>query len=57
MMLEADERTIDLERQKNHIHSLLVSGYSMIFVAEQEDRLIGYLGAYGGEFRRNRHKV
>jgi RimJ/RimL family protein N-acetyltransferase len=57
MMLEPDERTIDAEQQKNWIQSLLASENSMIFVAEHEKELVGYLGAFGGEFRRNRHKV
>ena len=57
MMMEPDERKIDVEQQKNRIQSLLTSGNSMIFVAEHDKELVGYLAAYGGEFRRNRHKA
>jgi RimJ/RimL family protein N-acetyltransferase len=57
MMLEPDERTTDAEQQKERIRSLLATGNSMIFVAEDDKELVGYLGAYGGDFRRNRHKA
>ncbi|WP_067623588.1 GNAT family N-acetyltransferase [Alicyclobacillus acidiphilus] len=57
MMLEPGERITNVEQQKNAIHSLLAAGNSMVFVAEDAGKLVGYLGAYGGEFRRNKHKV
>ncbi|GMA62031.1 GNAT family N-acetyltransferase [Alicyclobacillus fastidiosus] len=57
MMLEPNERTTNLKEQRNYIQSLLGAANSMVFVAEHEDKLVGYLGAYGGEFRRNRHNV
>ena len=52
MMLEPDERTTVAEQQKGRIRSLLATGNSMIFVAEDDKELVGYLGAYGGEFRK-----
>ncbi|GMA64190.1 GNAT family N-acetyltransferase [Alicyclobacillus fastidiosus] len=57
MMLEPDERTINVQQQRDAINSLLATGNSMIFVAEDNGKLVGYIGAYGGEFRRNKHKV
>lgn len=57
MMLEPDERPIDVQQQTNRLRSIISSGNSMIFVAEQDGELIGYLGAQGGTFRRPRHKV
>ncbi|MCI0184913.1 GNAT family N-acetyltransferase [Sulfoacidibacillus ferrooxidans] len=57
MMLEPDERTANVQQQRNAINSLLAAGNSMVFVAEDDGNLVGYLGAYGGEFRRNKHKV
>ncbi|MFB5192828.1 GNAT family N-acetyltransferase [Alicyclobacillus fastidiosus] len=57
MMLDPGERTTNLKEQKRFIQSLLDARNSMVFIAEHEDRLVGYLGAYGGEFRRNRHNA
>ncbi|HLO18608.1 MAG TPA: GNAT family N-acetyltransferase [Anaerolineales bacterium] len=55
MMLEPGERTLTTEEQDQRIRRVLSQDNQMIFVAENENRLIGFLGAYGGGFRRNRH--
>lgn len=55
MLLEPGERTTTLEQQQQRIEELLGSRASMIFVAEDEDGLAGYLGAYGADARRARH--
>lgn len=55
MMLEPGERTMTIEEQSQRIKSVLSRNNQMIFVAEHEDRLVGFLGAYGGSFRRNHH--
>ena len=57
MMLEPDERTITVDEQKNRIQSLLSNENSMIFVAEDNGELVGYLGAYGGNVQRIKHRV
>jgi len=57
MLREPGEREEDLNGQSQQIERVLQSGHSMIFVAEENRKLVGYLGAYGGQFRRIRHKV
>src|SRR5690242_1275117 len=57
MLLEPDERKTMLEEQQAQIDILLSQVNQTIFVAEQDNRLIGYLAATGGIFRRNRHSV
>lgn len=55
MMLEPGERTMTVDEQRQRIQSVLSQANQMIFVVETESRLVGYLGAYGGSFRRDRH--
>ena len=57
MMFEPGERTTTVEGQQNQLKRLLSRENQMIFVAEHDGQLVGYLGAYGGEFHRNRHSV
>jgi RimJ/RimL family protein N-acetyltransferase len=55
MMLEPGERTMTIEEQSQRIKSVLSQDNQMIFAAEQDNRLVGFLGAFGGGFQRNRH--
>jgi len=55
MMLEPGERTLTIEEQAQRIKSILSQDNQIIFVVEHENRLVGFLGAYGGSFHRNRH--
>lgn len=55
MMLEPGERTLTIEEQTQRINSVLTQDNQMIFVVEHADQLVGFLGAFGGNFRRNRH--
>jgi RimJ/RimL family protein N-acetyltransferase len=55
MMLEPGERQILPEEQSRNIKQILQRDNQTIFVAEADDRLIGYLATFGGDFRRNRH--
>lgn len=57
MMLEPGERTTTVEEQQDQLEHLLSRDNQMIFIAEHDGQLAGYLGAYGGEFHRNRHSV
>ena len=57
MMLEPGERTTTVEEQRDQIRRLLLQENSTIFVAEHDGQLVGYLGAFGGQFRRIRHSV
>ena len=55
MMLEPGERILTVEEQMQKIKSVLSRDNQIIFVAEHENQLVGYLGAFGGDYRRNRH--
>ena len=55
MMLEPGERTMTIEEQGQRIKSVLSQDNQIIFVVEHENRLVGFLGAFGGGFHRNRH--
>lgn len=57
MMFEPGERSIDIEEQRQQIEQVLLSENQMIFVAEYENQLVGYLGASGGYARRIDHRV
>jgi len=57
MMLEPGERMTTEEEQRDQLERLLARENQMIFVAEHDGQLLGYLGAYGGEFHRNRHSA
>jgi len=55
MLLEADERSRDVEVQRRRLQGMLAPANSTVFVADVGGRLVGFLQARGGEFRRNRH--
>lgn len=57
MLLEPGERTMSVEEQTRRIRNVLSHDNQMIFVAEHDRQLVGFLGAYGGNFRRNHHCV
>ena len=57
MLYEPDERTLSVDEQENRIQSLLSNENSMIFVAEDNGELVGYLGAYGGNVKRIKYRV
>ena len=55
MMLEPGERTLTIAEQTERIKDVLSKNNQVILVAKHEAQLVGFLGAYGGSFRRNRH--
>ncbi|QBD83776.1 N-acetyltransferase [Ktedonosporobacter rubrisoli] len=55
MLLEPGERETTLPQQREQIAQILTRGRQMIFVAEEAGKLIGYLEASGGNFKRNTH--
>lgn len=57
MLLEPDERKTTLEEQQTQIDMLLRQENQTIFVAEQDNQLVGYLAASGGTFKRSRHSA
>lgn len=57
MLMEAGERQVTAEQQRNRIESMKNSENSTIFVAEKDNNLVGYLFAIGGTARRTQHSV
>jgi RimJ/RimL family protein N-acetyltransferase len=57
MLREPGERTLTVAAQRAQIAHLLVRNNHTILVAEDAGRLLGYLHAVGGAYRRNRHTV
>jgi RimJ/RimL family protein N-acetyltransferase len=57
MMLEPGERTTTLEQQKQRIQELNSTENQVIFVAEENGVLAGYLAAMGGRYARNKHEA
>jgi RimJ/RimL family protein N-acetyltransferase len=57
MMLEPGERQTSLEEQIQTIRQILQRDNQVFFVAEANNKLIGYLAVYGGDFKRNRHSA
>jgi len=57
MLLEPDERTAVVEDEYIRIAEILQKENQRIFAAEQDKKLVGYLSAIGGGFRRNRHSA
>lgn len=57
MLFESGERNIGPEKQGKRIEAMKKEGNSTIFVAEENDELVGYLIAMGGSAKRNKHSV
>ena len=58
MMLEPGERQTTPEEQREMIEKWLAQKNNIVLVGEDEDgRLVGFLTAAGGTYRRNRHNV
>lgn len=56
MMYERDERSTEICEQEKLLRSIL-SGGGTVLLAKEGDRLVGFLEAARGVFRRNRHVV
>ncbi len=57
MMLAPGERILDSEKETERIRQVMAQENSTILVAEEGDRLVGYVEASGGEYQRNRHSA
>ncbi|MCZ2259416.1 GNAT family N-acetyltransferase [Sporosarcina sp. G11-34] len=57
MLFESGERNTGPEQQRKRIEVMKEEGNSTIFVAEENDELVGYLFAMGGNAKRNKHSV
>lgn len=55
MLMEPGERVITLEQQVARIEAILASSFEMLWVAEDEARLVGFVAAIQGGPRRIRH--
>jgi RimJ/RimL family protein N-acetyltransferase len=55
MMLEPGERIETADEVALHLQAISTRENSVILLAEEAGRLIGYVEAQGGQFRRNRH--
>jgi RimJ/RimL family protein N-acetyltransferase len=55
MMLEPGERSSEVDEARSHLRATLASPNSTIIVAESEHRIVGYVEAVGGRYRRNAH--
>ena len=53
MLFEVGERKMTVTKQREAIERLLAENISMIFVAEHEGRIIGFLSATGGSIEEN----
>lgn len=57
MMLEPGERTTTVRQEREEIRETFAAGNRTVLIAEEEGRIVGYLEARGGEFKRNRHNA
>jgi RimJ/RimL family protein N-acetyltransferase len=57
MMYEPGERKITVEQQRKIIEKFLSDKNSIIFVAEVENKLTGFLTALGSNLKRNQHSA
>ncbi len=55
MMYEPGERSTTVREQGELLGSILASANGTVLLAEVDGRLVGFLEARGGAFRRNRH--
>jgi len=57
MMLEPGERQTTVEQERERIAAMLQADNKMTWVVEDDGRLVGWLWANGGDYRRNHHTV
>ncbi|TCP30495.1 ribosomal-protein-alanine N-acetyltransferase [Scopulibacillus darangshiensis] len=57
MLYEPGERSTTLEEQRARIEKIHNKGFSTIFVAEDEEQLVGYAGIFGSALKRVRHRA
>lgn len=57
MLYESGERNLSPDKQLKMIVAFLEEENSTIFVAELDDRLVGYLLARGGSAKRQKHSI
>jgi len=55
LLLEPDERDANIDTQRQLLEQLSEAPRNVLLVADTGDEIVGYLGAKGGLYRRNRH--
>ncbi|CAH2461869.1 MULTISPECIES: GNAT family N-acetyltransferase [Bacillus] len=55
MLYEPGERKTTVEQQEKMVHRFIENEYATIFVAVEDDRVIGFILANGNDFQRKRH--
>jgi len=57
MLMEAGERKTTPEQQRKQLERIEQQSNSTIFVAEEKDKLVGYLFAMGGTVKKTKHSA
>ncbi|MFJ7975968.1 N-acetyltransferase family protein [Peribacillus sp. JNUCC 23] len=57
MLFEPGERKTTREQQIKSIERILSEKKSIIFVVERENKLVGFIAAFGGNVKRNQHSA
>ena len=57
MLMEPGERQTTPEQQRNVLERFSQESHSTIFVAEENEKLVGYLMAIGGSVKRTKHSA
>lgn len=57
MLFEPQERTITVEQQEDRLKGFERSTTDAMFVAEENDKLLGFIVGIGGTVKRNRHSI
>ena len=57
LMLEPGERKTTLKQQQDSIASMISQRRGQIFLALHQKELVGYLGAFRGQYQRNAHSA
>ena len=57
LLMEPGENDISVEYQAKLINELSQSSSQVLFIAVEENKVIGFLGGTGGKVNRNRHSI
>ena len=57
MLYEPGERETTVEQQRKSIEKILIDNNSIFFVAETENKLVGFIAAIGSNLKRNQHSA
>lgn len=57
MMFEPGERQLTIDQQRKAIEKIQDEDNTRFYVAEVENKLVGYIAAIGGGLKRNQHSA